>query len=254
MIFRILAKNVADITKAAFYLSRLTFCQKNVLEKNKSTLALFQGKNLRVSPEKCLEKKFWGNKFWKKKGNSNHFLTLGEKVSNFSPKVPSRAIRTAFYVSKDWILGKNFLEVYSSLIFSDTAQNFLDFMRKFFCRIINYAIHWPKWSFWEKFPFELCTSHSRISSDNRCGFIAQNFLVGLSNLNPNCPDHIFSEKNLLQYLSISLFLDCEQKLVRHLTKNQWLGCRNCPLRFPRFFNDKNFLTRKNFSHQFLTLS
>ena len=94
---------------------------------------------------------FWGNKFCKKKGNSNHLLTLGEKVSNFSPKVPSRAVSTAFYVSKGWILGKKFLEVYSSLIFSDTAQNFLDFMIKVFCRIINYAFYSPKWSFGRNF-------------------------------------------------------------------------------------------------------
>ena len=210
MIFRILAKNFANITKAAFYLSRQTFCQKNVLEKNISTLADFWGKNLRISAAKSLEEIPEGTNFAKKKGNSNHFLTLGEKVSNFSPKVPSSAVKTAFNVSKGWILGKKTLEVYSSLIFSDTAQNFLDFMRRVFCRIVNYAFYSPKGSFWEKFLFENCASHWRISSDNKCGFLAQNFSVGLSNLNPKCPDHPFSEKNLLEYLSFSLFLDCEQ--------------------------------------------
>ena len=64
LIFRILAKKVANITKAAFYLSRLRFCQKNVSEKKKSTFSDFQGKNFggRLS-----KKNFWGNKFCMKK-------------------------------------------------------------------------------------------------------------------------------------------------------------------------------------------
>ena len=197
MIFRILAKNVANITKAAFYLYRLTFCQKKVMEKKNSTLADFQGKNFRFSAEKCQEEISGGTNF-AKKDNSKHSLTLREKVSNFSPKVPSRAVRTVFYVSKGWILGKKTLEVYSSLIFSDTAQNFLVFMRRVFCRTINYAFYSPKGSFWEKLLFEICASHLRISSDSRCGFSAQNFSLGLSNLNPNCPDNPISEKNLLE--------------------------------------------------------
>ena len=66
MIFRILAKNVANITKAAFYLSRLTFCQKNVLEKKNSTLAVFQGKTLISSVWKSLAEISEGTYFAKK--------------------------------------------------------------------------------------------------------------------------------------------------------------------------------------------
>ena len=69
-------------------------------------------------------------------------------------------------------------------------------MRRVFARIINYAFYSPKGSFWEKSLFEICAAHSRISSDNKWGFIAQNFSVGLSNLNPKCPDHPPSEKKL----------------------------------------------------------
>ena len=58
-------KNVANITKAAFYLSRLTFCQKNVLEKKNSTFAVFQGKILRISAGKCQEKISEGTNFAK---------------------------------------------------------------------------------------------------------------------------------------------------------------------------------------------
>ena len=55
MNFRILAKNVAIITKVAFYLSRLTIRQKIVFEKKNSTLSDFQGKNLKISAVKCLK-------------------------------------------------------------------------------------------------------------------------------------------------------------------------------------------------------
>ena len=106
--------------------------------------------------------------------------------------------------------GKKFSEVYSSLIFSDTAQNFWTLCDEFFAGLSIMHFTHPKGVFWEKFLFEICAWHSRISSDNRCGFMAENFSVELSNLNPKCPDHPFSEKNLLEYLSISLFLDCEQ--------------------------------------------
>ena len=114
MIFGIRAENAANITKAAFYVSRLTIYHNNVLVKKNSTASDYQGKNLRISAGKCLEEFSEGTNC-AKKGKSNHLLTLGEKVSNFSPKVPSRAVRTAFYVSKGWILGKKF----GSIQFSD---------------------------------------------------------------------------------------------------------------------------------------
>ena len=207
MIFRILAKNVANINKAAVCLSRLTFCQKNVLERMNSTLADFQGKNRRISSGKCVQEISEGTNFAKSVIRTI-FWPWERKFQTF-PKVPSRAVITAIYVSKGWFLGKK-LEVYSSLFFSNTVQNFLAFMRRIFCRIINYAFYSPKGSFWEKLVFEVWASHSRISSVNKCPFIAQNFSVGLSNLNPKWPDHPISEKNLLEYLSISLFSDCEQ--------------------------------------------
>ena len=65
MIFRILEKNVAITTKAAFYLSGLTFCQKNVLERMNSTLAVFQGKHLRLPAGKCIEEISEGTNFAK---------------------------------------------------------------------------------------------------------------------------------------------------------------------------------------------
>ena len=111
MIFRILAKNVANITKAAFYVSRITVCHNNDLVKKNSTVSEYQGKNLRISAGKSLEEISEGTNC-AKKGKSNHLLTLGEKISNFSHKFPSRALKTAFNVSRGWILGKKlFLEI-----------------------------------------------------------------------------------------------------------------------------------------------
>ena len=122
---------------------------KTVLEKKNSTVSNYQGKNLRISAGKCLEEISEGT-ISAKKGISNHLLSLGEKVSNFSPKVLIRAVRTAFYVSKGWILGKN-LEVYSSLIFSDTAQNFWDLMPRAFAGLSIIHFTRPKGVFGRNF-------------------------------------------------------------------------------------------------------
>ena len=149
MIFRILAKNVAHITKAAFYLSRVTFCQKNVLEKKNSTLADFQGKNLRISAGKCLEEISEGTNS-AKKGNSNHSLSLGEKASNFSSKVPSKAVRTAFYVSKGWISGTKWK--YTVLWFSRTpCKSFWTLCEEFFAGLSIMHFTSPKGVFGRNF-------------------------------------------------------------------------------------------------------
>ena len=89
------------------------------------------------------------------------------------------------------------LKIYSSPIFSDTVQKFLDITRRVFCRIINYAFYSTKGSFWEIFLVEICAPHSRISSDHRCRFIAQNFSVGLSNLNPKVSRWSYFRKKLV---------------------------------------------------------
>ena len=43
--------------------------------------------------------------------------------------------------------------------------------------------------FWKGILFGIWASYSRTSSDNRYGFTAENFLVGLSKLNPRCPQY-----------------------------------------------------------------
>ena len=179
---------------------------------------------------------------------------MGEKVSKFSTKVPHRAVRTAFYVTRGWILWKKFLEVYSSLIFSDIEQNFSDFMRRVLCRIINYAFYAPKGSFWEIFLVKICAPHSRISSDHRCRFIAQNFLVGLSNLNPKSVQMIlFQKKNLLEYLSISSFWTVSSNFSDFWHKKR-TGLPKLPSTVSEIFLTKIFLTKKKYTYRFLTLS
>ena len=77
-------------------------------------------------PSKC-PKEISGEQSLHKKVNSNHFLLLAEKVSNFSSKVPSSAVKTAFNVSGGWNPGKKmFLEVQNSPIFPDFEKKFSD--------------------------------------------------------------------------------------------------------------------------------
>ena len=139
-----LAKNFANITKAAFYLSRLTFCQKNVLEKKNSTLADFQGKNLRISGEKCLEGISEGTNF--AKNVIRIFIDFGRESFKLFPKSSQQSCQHGVLRIQRMNSRKK-MEVYSSLIFSDTAQTFLDFMWRVFRRNINYAFYAPKGSF-----------------------------------------------------------------------------------------------------------
>ena len=116
-------------------------------------------------------------------------------------------------------------------------------MRRVFCRIVSNAFYSHKGIFWAKFLFEICASHSRIWSDNRCGFIAQNFSVGLSNLYPKCPDHPTSEKNLLEYLSISLFFRLWAVNSQILTKTK-TGLRKLPSTVSEIFKGEKLSNQK----------
>ena len=104
----------------------------------------FSGKKSQNFGGKVSRRNFWGNKFCIKKGNWIHFLNLEEKVSNSSTKLPSRAVRTTFYVTRWWNLGKKLLEVYSSLIFSNTEQKFSDFTRRVFAGLSTVQFTRPK--------------------------------------------------------------------------------------------------------------
>ena len=170
---------------------------------------------------------------------------MGEKVSKFSPKVPHRTVRTAFYVTRGWILWKKFLEVYSSLIFADTEQNFSDFMRRVLCRIINYAFYAPKWSFWEIFLVKICAPHSRISSDHRCRFNAQNFLVGLSNLNPKSVQMIVFQKKTCWNIYQFLFFGTVSSNFSDFWHKKSTGLPKLPSTVSEIFVTKFILTRKN---------
>ena len=117
MIFRILAKNVASVTKAAFYLSRLTFCQKMFWRKRIQHFRIFREKIAEFRRE-SVQEKFLREQILHKKGKSNLFLKLREKDSNSYPKVLSRAVRTAFYVSRGWNPGKIF---FGSMKFFDVT-------------------------------------------------------------------------------------------------------------------------------------
>ena len=204
---------------------------------------IFRGKFSEFQRE-SVQKNFLREQILHKRGNSNHFLNLGQKVSNFSPEVPSRAFRKAFYVTRGCSLGKKLLEVYSSLIFSDTEQKLSDFMRTVFCRIIKYAFYAPKGSFWENFLFEICAPHSRISSYKRCRFIAQNVLVRLSNLNPKVSRWSYFRKKLVGIFINFFIFGLWAVTFQTFDTKKGLVCRNCPLRFQRFLLSKIFSPEK----------
>ena len=104
---------------------------------------------------------------------------------------------------------KKKLEVYSSLIFSDTAQNFFDFMPRVFCRIINYAFYSPKEVFGRNFCLK-STFHvhgfQAILSAGLLHKILDRIVQSESKVSRSS---YFRKKNLLECLSISFFLDCE---------------------------------------------
>ena len=150
MIFRILAKNVANITKAAFYLSRLTFCRKKCFGENEINTCGFSWKTSQTFGGKVYRRNLWGNKFCKK-GNSSHFLTLGKKVSNFSTKIARRAVITTFYVSRGRILGKKIWK-YTVLWSSRTPRKtFWTLCEEFFAGLSNMHFTRPKGVFGRNF-------------------------------------------------------------------------------------------------------
>ena len=117
MIFRILAKNVASVTKAAFYLSRLTFCQTKWFgEKDINTFG-FPGKITSEFPWKIVgmivKPSFWVSRR-KLRGNKTcikeliqFFFDFGrEKYFKLLSKISQQSCQTAFYVSRGWIPGK----------------------------------------------------------------------------------------------------------------------------------------------------
>ena len=210
MIFRILTKNVPNVSKAAFYLSGPTICHKKCFGGKQINTFGFSGKKSQNFNGQVSRRNFWGNKLCIKEVIQIIFWIWERKFQTFSKNIQQSCQKGILRDQRMNFRKKKLLEVYSSLIFSDTEQKLSDFMRTVLCRIINYAFYAPKGSFWENFLFEIYASHSRISNENRCQFIAQNFSVGLSNLNPKCPDDPLLENNLLEFLSISVFFDYEQ--------------------------------------------
>ena len=180
MTFRILAKNFASVTKAAFYFSSVTFCQKKVSEKKNQHFRISRKKILRNSVRNCwhdyqtflliAQKKILRKQHLHKRVLSNHFLTLGEKVSNFHPKSPSRAVRTAFYVSRGWIPGIFFWK-YRILQFSTTSSTSFRTVRDKFLAVFSFMHYaYPKGGFWKGLLFGIWAAESRTSIDKSCGF------------------------------------------------------------------------------------
>ena len=86
MIFRILAKNVASVTKAAFYLSRLTFWKKNFFGEKEFNTFGFSGKKSQNFGLRVSRKKSWGNKFCIKKVIQTFFWIWERKIQTLTRK------------------------------------------------------------------------------------------------------------------------------------------------------------------------
>ena len=82
MIFRILAKNVANITKAAFYLFQTNILPKKCFREKEFNTWGFSGKKSQNFGGKMSRRIFWGNKFCKK-CNSNIYWLWERKFQTF---------------------------------------------------------------------------------------------------------------------------------------------------------------------------
>ena len=138
------------------------------------------------------------------------------------------------------------LEVYSSPIFSATAQTFLDITRRVLCRIINYAFYSTKGSFWEIFLVEICAPRSRISSDHRCRFTAQNFSVGLSNLNPNVSRWSYFRKKFVGIFINFYIFGLWEVTSQTFDKKIMIGWPKLPSTVSEIFNGEKLSHQKNF--------
>ena len=116
-------KNVANITKAAFYLSRLTFCYKKCFGEKEFNTCGFSGKKSQISGGKVSGRNFWGNNFCKKRYFES-FIVFGRESFKLFPKSSHQSCHNSILRIQRMNSRKKILEVYSSLIFSDTAQNF----------------------------------------------------------------------------------------------------------------------------------
>ena len=104
----------------------------------------FSGKKSQNFGGKVSWRNFWGNKFCKK-CNSNIYWFWERKFQTFLKSSQQSCQHGILRLRR--MNSRKKMEVNSSLIFSDTAQTFLDFMRRVFRRIINYAFYAPKGSF-----------------------------------------------------------------------------------------------------------
>ena len=131
---------------------------KNCFGEKNSTISDFQGKNLRISVRNCwhdcqtfllsVQKKLLRKQKLHKRVNSNHFWTLGEKVSNFYLKPPSRALSEQHSTYPEDEFQEKFFWKYIVLRRSRTpSSNFRTFSEKFFVGLSNMHFMFPKSGF-----------------------------------------------------------------------------------------------------------
>ena len=151
---------------------------------------------------------------------------MGEKVSNFSPKVPRRAVRTAFYVTRGWILWKKKFWKYTVLWFSPTPSKcFQTSCAEFSAGLPIMHFTRPKWVFGKFFRLKSALHIHGFQAVIGAVLLHKTFRLGCPIWIQKCPDDPISEKktcwNIYQFLYFwtvsSNFSDFWHK------KNDWVA-------------------------------
>ena len=165
----------------------------------------FSGEKFQNFGGKVSGRYFWGNKFCKKKGSSNHLLTLGEKVSNFSSKVPSSAVKTAFNVSGGWNQERNCFWKYRILQFSPTSRRtFRTVSDKFLAGYTFMHFAYPKGGFGRDSCLESGLHNHGLQAIKVVGFFKK-FRQGCQKQIP-CVKMILLEKNTFRNFQLFPYL------------------------------------------------
>ena len=132
MIFRILAINVANITKASSHFSRLTFCQKNVFGENEFNTFGFSGQKSQNFRSKVSKRKFWQHKFCIKKVIPIIYWLWERTFQTFTQKFPAEVSEQHSTYPEDECQERNVGSIqfsdfpgHRAKIFGHYAQSFL---------------------------------------------------------------------------------------------------------------------------------
>ena len=131
MIFRILAKNVANITEASFHLSRLKFCREKCFgEKEFNTFGL-SGENSQNFGSRESKRNFWGNNFCIKKVIRIIFWLWERTFQTFTQKFPAEVSEQHSTYPEDECQERKFGSIQFSDFLGHRAKSFGHYAKSF---------------------------------------------------------------------------------------------------------------------------